>query len=208
MDYPPNSRKSAEASREPKRVEPVVSAGVTRRKKSLGKQFQNTFFNGSARMAAHYVVFSVLIPAAKDALAEAGSQGIEKLIYGEGRRKGGFRPSSGPLGYINYNQAYQQGPPRPTPGPQRGISQRARQLHDFDEILIPSRQEAEDVLERMYDILSRYEMVTVADLYRLTGLASNHTDEKWGWLDLRGSNIRRVRSTGYLLDLPEPEYLD
>lgn len=202
MDYPPNS-KAARSSTEPKRVERVVSAEATRRKKSLGKQFQNTFFGGSARQAVEYMVFNVLIPAAKDALADAGAQGIEKLIFGESRRKG---PSHGPPGYVSYNRMSQR--PGPAGMMPRQLSSRARQQHDFDEILLASRREAESVIDQMYDVLSQYEAVTVADLYTMTGLTSTHTDHKWGWTDLRGTQVRRVRNDGYLLDLPEPEFLD
>jgi hypothetical protein len=76
--------------------------------------------------------------------------------------------------------------------------------HAFDEIVISSRQEAEEVLDRMYDLISRYDAATVADLYELTGLEGTHADQKWGWEDLRGSSVGRVRGGGYLLELPEP----
>jgi len=41
----------------------------------------------------------------------------------------------------------------------------------------------------------------------LVGLAATHTDNKWGWTDLSGAGVSRIRG-GYLLDLPEPEPLD
>jgi len=49
-----------------------------------------------------------------------------------------------------------------------------------------------------------YENVSVADLYELTGVQSAHTDQKWGWVDLRGSNVERTRQGGYVIALPEP----
>jgi hypothetical protein len=87
------------------------------------------------------------------------------------------------------------------------MSQRGRAKHDFDEIVLDQRAEAEEVIDRLYDVVSRYEQATVADLYDLVGLSSTHTDHKWGWTDLRGAGVSRIRD-GYLLDLPDPEPLD
>lgn len=201
-DFPPNSRKSKEEQRP--RVEKVVSTDATRRKPGLGKQFKSTFFGGDAQTAMQYVILNVVIPAVKDLMAEAASSGIERLIYGEsrpGRRRFGG-PPSGSGGVVNY-QKMSGGAPR-----QQSISSQARARHDFDEIVLSSRSEADEVLERLYDILSQFEVATVADLYALTGIKATHTDQKWGWTDLHGSHVERLRNGGYLLDLPDPDVID
>ena len=204
--FPPNSRKAERGPRES--VERVTSATAVRRKQPLGRKFSRTFFGGDARSAVEYMIGNVLIPAAKEAIVEAASSGFEKLVYGDSRPKRGFRgPSSGPLGYVSYNRMGPQKADDRPPLP-RTLSRRARARHDFDDIVIPSRQEAEEVLDRMYDLISKYESASVADLYELTGLKSDHTDYKWGWTELRGASVGRVRGGGYLLDLPEPEYLE
>lgn len=69
-----------------------------------------------------------------------------------------------------------------------------------------TRVEAEETLTQMFDLLEKFDAVTVADLYELSGISSNYMDHKWGWTDLRGSNVTRTRQ-GYLLDLPQPEPL-
>jgi hypothetical protein len=202
-EFPPNSVRAKLESSEPdtpedKKVEPVVKGEVVRRKKPLSKRFHETFLGGDARGTAQYVVFSVLIPAAKDMLVEAGAQGIERLVYGESKR----RPSRSAPGHIAYNRMTPSDRPPPAQ-----MSRRARSRFDFDEIILQSRGEAEEVLDRMFDLLSRYDSVSVADLYELTGVQSAHTDQKWGWTDLRGSSVHRTRSGGFLLDLPEPNPL-
>lgn len=207
-NYPPNSEASKkEVPREDKNIKRVTSKEPIRRKKPLRKQFQETFVKGTAKNAAQYVVFDVLIPAARDMLAEAGSQGIERLIYGETRRRTPTPPPSGPTGVVNYGghfrSPYRMGPS----GPQRAMSRMARVRHDFDEIVLESRMEAEEVIDRLFEVVSQYGTATVADLYELVGIASTHTDNKWGWSDLRGTGVSRVRG-GYLLDLPEPQPLD
>jgi hypothetical protein len=83
----------------------------------------------------------------------------------------------------------------------------ARRNHDFDEIVLATRAEANEVIDRLFDLISKYEQATVSDLYDLVGLEAKFTDEKWGWRDMRGVQAVRVGG-GYLLDLPRPEQLD
>jgi len=200
-EFPPNS----EASK--KKIERVTSGEVTRKRKSLRKQLSETFVAGDMKTAVRYVMFDVLLPAAKDMVVEAGSAGIEKLIFGESRRRrGASSPQAGATGYVSYNR-YSGPMGSGVSTPPRAISRQSRARHDFDEIVLDSRVEAEEVIDRLFDLVSRYESATVADLYELVGLASTHTDHKWGWTDFRGSGVTRIRD-GYLLDLPDPEPLD
>lgn len=200
MDYPPNSKMKPPAPSD-KNIERVTTAEVKRKKKSLGKQFRETFVMGDAKTAMHYVVFNTLIPAAKDTMMDSVNQWLERIIFGETRSRRGSRSPLPPQhGYTNYQSIGAAA--RPQPG--RTMSNRARARHDFDEIVLESRSEAEDVLERLCDIVSQYGSASVADLYLLTGLASNHTDESWGWTTMQGANISRFRGAGYLLNLPEP----
>lgn len=205
-EFPPNSEASRKPPNRDKNVERITSKEPVTRKKSLRKQFSETFVAGDAKMAVRYVVMDVLLPAAKDMIVEAGSQGIEKLIFGESRRRGGSTsPSSGPTGYVSYNR-YSMGRSRQD-GSQRAMSRTGRSRHNFDEIILEDRSEAEEVIDRLFDLVSRYDTATVADLYELVGLPSAHTDHKWGWTELHGAGVSRIRG-GYLLDLPEPEPFD
>lgn len=199
-EFPSNSETSKKNVPNEKDISPVVSSGAVRRKKSLRRQFKETFVSGDARTAIQYVVLDVLLPAAKDMVVEAGSQGIEKLIFGESRRRGASSPQAGPTGYVSYNRMSSGR----SSGSQRAISRQGRARHNFDEIVLDQRAEAEEVIDRLFDLVSRYESASVADLYELVGLPATHTDNKWGWTELQGAGVSRIRG-GYLLDLPEPE---
>ena len=211
QDFPANSAKAKGRSEgplrdeQPKKIEQVTSAEAVRRKRGLGHQFKETFVGGSARMAFDYMVLEVVIPAIQDTLIDAFQGGVEKLIRGEGARsrRGASTSAYSSVGHVNYQGISSNKPPTT-----RTLSQRSRTRHDFGEIVIASRQEAEEVLERLYDVLSRYGSVPVADLYALTGIQSSHTDHKWGWTSLRGAKVARLRNGGFLLDLPDPEPLD
>jgi hypothetical protein len=201
------AKKDAEVS-EDKKVEKIVSGKVVRRKKPITKRFLETFIGGDdAKSVLAYVVIDVLVPAAKDMIADAVNQGFQRMLFGEGatttRRHGG-RPS-GPAGYQSYNR-FSPGS-RPPREEHRDISRRGRARHEFDEIILATRAEAEETIDRMFDLIARYEIATVADLYGLVDISGSYTDEKWGWTDMRGSRATRV-SGGYLLDLPKPEPID
>lgn len=204
-EFPPNSKRTRQ---EPKKVERVTSADAVRRKKPLGRQFRETFFGGDARTASQYVFLNVLIPSAKEMIVEVGQSMIERIVYGEhrtARRRGG--PPSGAMGHVNYRGISSGSRPDDRPPMPRSVSRQSRARHNFDEIVLSSRPDAEEVLDRMFDLLSQYEQASVADLYELVGLEVTHTDHKWGWTDLHGAHVERLRSGGYLLDLPDPEPL-
>jgi hypothetical protein len=209
-EFPPNSEVSKNRVISDKDVKRVTSGEPIRRKKSLRKQFSETFVAGDAKTAMRYVIFDVLLPAARDMIVDAGAQGVEKLIYGESRRvRGSTPPQSGPTGYVQYQRysGIMGGAASRLTSPQRTMSRQARSRHDFDEIVLETRTEAEEVIDRLFDLVSRYESASVADLYELVGLPSAHTDHKWGWTDVRGAGATRTRD-GYLLDLPEPHPLN
>ena len=198
-EFPPYSEVSKQEGEDKKDIEPITSDAI-RRKKPLRRKFSEVFIAGSARTAIGYALWEVLLPAAKDTVVEVITQGVEKLFFGESRRRGSLPPQSGPTGYVSYNRYSMQ---NRMSSPQRVISRQARARHDFDEIVLESRTEAEEVIDRLYEVISRYESATVADLYQLVGLSSSHTDYKWGWTDIRGAGVSRSRD-GYVLDLPDP----
>lgn len=197
-----NARPSQKAKEKPveKKVEKVVVSEVKRRKKPLGKRFSETFVGGDAQSVWMYVVNDVMVPAAKDMVADAVSQGIEKMLFGESR---GRARGTVAAGYTSYNKISSG----KRPDPRRDISTRARATHDFDEIILGTRAEAEQVLDQLFSIVSEYDVATVADLYEMVDQTGTFTDEKWGWTDMRGAGVTRVKG-GYLLDLPKPEYID
>lgn len=205
-DFPPNSEASKLGRTDDKNITRVTSGDAVRRKRSLRKQFLGTFIAGTPKAAFSYVLMDVLLPAAQDMVAEAFGQFGEKLFRGASRRhsSGGSTPYSGPTGFVQYNR--QTTASRLT-GPQRAMSRQARAQHNFDEIVLESRAEAEAVIDRLFDLVRQYDTASVADLYELVGFPSAHTDHKWGWTNLSGAGVSRVRG-GYLLDLPDPHPLD
>ena len=151
-----------------------------------------------------YVIYEVLIPAARNTIVDASTKGIERMMYGESairRRNLGAGPRITYNNPINRPGYRDSAPPRPTPlVPGESRSPR----HNRDDFILSSREEAELVLERMNDIIETYEVVSVADLNDLVGFPTSYVDNKWGWSYLGDVQIHQVRE-GYLINLPSAE---
>ena len=209
--FPGNSRSTREQPDEVKKVERVTTGDVIRRKPPLGRRFKDMFVSGDAQSVGGYVLMDILLPAIKDTIADMVSQGIERMLFGEARsssRRTGNRPSSG--GYVSYNRYASSTPWRSGREDRREEPRRERVKprgpHNFDDVILATRAEANEVIDRMFDMVSQYQQVTVADLYELVGISGNFTDVEWGWTDIRGAGVTRINN-GYLLDLPRPEPL-
>ena len=197
---PPNKPKKDAVPKE--KVEKVVSGEVVKRNKSLGRKFKELFFDGQFKSAAQYIVTGVLLPSLKNMVVDATTKGVERMVYGENAPR---RTPTSILDYgrpkISYNQPIermmQKG--RSVMLPDQPPIANARR--DIGEIIVASREEAELVLERLTDIVDKYEIASVADLLDLLGLPSTFVDNKWGWTSLGHSGVRQIRE-GYLLELP------
>ena len=86
------------------------------------------------------------------------------------------------------------------------MSKQSKNNHNFDEIVIQSRIEAETILDSLRLLIEKYEVATVTDLYKCVGITADFTDNDWGWYDISGAAVVRIRE-GYLVDLPGPEPL-
>lgn len=198
----------SDAAPSKEKLEKVTVNDAIKRKPPLGRRIKETFLGGDSRGVWEYVAFDVIVPAAKDMLADAVSQGVERLIFGEAKstsRRGSRGRSSGR--HTPYGASYRRGGLTPDPRGGRNMSRQARASHNFEEIVLETRGEADAVLDSLSDRIELYKMATVADLYDLVGVSGTYVDERWGWMDLRDSGITRVRS-GYLLELPRPEPVD
>lgn len=183
------------------KAEKVVTAPVIRKKKGLGTKFKEAFFGEDAKSIGEYLLWDVGVPALKNFILDGVTQGLTRALYGE---SASARRGTSTSTYTSYNRFYNSG--RNDVSTNRTMSVRARSMHDFDDIVIATRQEAENVLDTMMELLDQYSAVTVRDFYDLVGVTGSYTDDKWGWKDLRASGINRVRN-GYILDLPKPEVL-
>jgi hypothetical protein len=199
--FPSNSHKAREEKKEAKKVEKIISGKVVQRKKSLGKRLMETFVGDDISNVSFYVIHDVLIPAAKSTLSEMVQGGIELMLFGE--RKGSRTSRERGRSYVSYDkQRYNQRDER------RDVSPRNRARHNFDEVILDSRGEAEEVLSHLVDLTIDYGQASVSDLYDLVGITGSFTDNKYGWTDLSSASASIARGGGYVLHLPKTVLLD
>ena len=135
-----------------------------------------------------YIFEDIVVPAVKDIILDA----VRALLGVSGKSNKGA-----PASKVSYRSYYDRGNERNDYG-----RTRTRVGYDYDDIVLDKRDEAEDVLSRMDELISTYGMASVADLYELVGVTGNYTDNKYGWTDIRSASAIRVRD-GYLLKLPK-----
>ena len=206
--YPSNSKRVKEETSEKVEKKPevqkIVTGRVRKQKKGFFKRIGQTMFGDDTRSVGAYVLQDILIPAAKDLIVDTIRGGIEVAVYGERQSR-----NSRKGGYTHYDKvSYRSGDrDRDRERDRREVSRSARARHDFDDIVLDSRGEAEDVRIHLLDLCDEYGQATVADFYDLVGVTSSFTDNKYGWTDLRSASVSRVRD-GYLINLPRTELLD
>ena len=203
-EYKANSHRVREEQKtkeivERKKLEPIAK-GKTK-KKSEVKKFADVFIAEDVTSVKEYVINDVLIPAAKKAISDIITNGIDMILYGEARG----RDRRGNGSKVSYTKYYDRERDRDYDRSRSRTTRRS--VYDYDDIILDTRGEAEEVLNRMDDLIDTYDIVSVADLYDLVGIQGNYTDNKYGWTNLRNATVQRVRD-GYLLKLPKALPLD
>lgn len=201
-EFPGNSNSTPPAG-EPRKAERVVTSEVKSRRKPMGKRLRDALIGGDSKSALQYAISTVVIPHVKDLLSEAANELIQQLVFGESR---GRSTRSRTAGHVNYNRL-SSSTRRPTSSVRDSRETITLRRREEEELIFDSRVDAQNVLEAMNEFLEEYHLVSVADLKAMIDKTSTHTDHKWGWEDLQGSEIRMTRG-GYLLILPKTVPLD
>ena len=200
-DYKANSHKAKaeEKSEEKKEITKVVNGRVTAKKKSGIDKVKNTFISEDAQNIKSYVLMDVLVPAVKKAVSDIVTNGIDMILYGE---TGRTKKKSSIANYVSYRSYSDRD--RRDEGRYSDVRSRS---YSYDDIILESRREAEEVLNRMNEIIDTYGVVSVGDLYDLVGVTGSYTDNKYGWSNIRNAEPVRVRD-GYMLKLPKALAID
>jgi hypothetical protein len=205
------SRKSEKDEPRKKEIQRVTKGQAIQRKKPLYKRFKETFTGDDQVGVFEYVMLDVLIPGIKDIVADVATTAIETSLFGgDVRPRSRRRHGRGGGGYTSYNRMSDRRDSgrRDRDRDDDRRDRRRDRGHEQREYIVPTRHEADDVLDTMIECLSKYDSVSKRDLLSMIGEPHNFTDEDWGWTDLRGARVHRIGRDGYLIDLPRPEPLD
>ena len=215
MNFPSNSLKSRlqqapEPETDPRpKLEKIVEGTVTPQKKTWTKRVLGMIIAEDARNLGPYILNDVLVPALKDMMFDMVQSAASKTFGVDIRRPTATSPTRFVSGqpssnrqfvtpHTNYNAASRPAATRPP----SGISPVAAAGFSFEDLAFEDRGQAERVLDRMQELVSEYEVVSVSELYDLVGISADFIHQKWGWFDLRGTQVTRSRSGGYILALP------
>lgn len=197
--YKPNSNKYKAAHKEPieeKKIEKVVTGTVIKKKNGVRK-LADTFISEDVANVKSYVLMDILVPAIKKAVSDIVTDGIDMILYGGENNRRSRNRDNNRVSYVSYSDYSKRDDRRP----------RRPSGYSYDDIILDSRSEAEEVLIQMNELLDRYSVVSVADLYDLVGITGNYTDNKYGWTQLRSADVIHVRD-GWLLKLPRAMLID
>lgn len=199
VSLPGNTDKAKEGASPEKKV--IAKAKV--QKKSAIKEALRTFFAQDLPEIAEHLVIDVAIPAAKNAITDMVTQGIQQLLYGEvdPRR----RPSSG---YTSYSRSSHSDRSRGYYESRRTERREPRQPKptNVEDLVFDTRGDAVDVIEFIAETIEQYGQVSVADLMSSVGIQPRYTDERWGWTITDAFEIRQIRE-GWLISADRPEPL-
>lgn len=195
MDVKPNSNRfeseKKETAIEKKKVEKVASGKI--RRKSEAKKITDIFISEDAHNVKNYILLDVLVPAVKKALSDVVKNGIDMILYGStASNRDTSRASK-----ISYRSYYDN------PETHRTSGSRIKNSCDYDDIVFESRGEAEEVLEKMDELIETYGAASILDFYEFAGITTDYTYNKYGWTDVHTAKVVRVSGDGYMIRLPK-----
>lgn len=199
-NLPDNSHKHREEAKVPqapagKRAEKIVQ-GRVKTKKNSGRQLMSMFISEDAGNIGEYLLRDIVAPAIKKAFYDVIVNGLDITLWGMRGGSSGRRPTADKVSYTDYSRSGSR-----DNRDRDGGRNRTSSGYSYDDIVLDTRGEAEAVIARMDEIMDEYNIVRVADLYDLVGVTGEHTDNNYGWTNIRNAEVERVRD-GYRIKMP------
>ena len=203
IEYRSNSHKSkgeetATSGNDRQKLEKVVTGPVKVKKKGELSRIKDGFISDEASNVWKNILVDAVVPTAQRAISDLFRNGVDILLYclfGDSARTSSKKPGD----HVAYTSFYDR--KREDDRRYSGGSV-TRAGYSFDDIVLDSRGEAEEVLSHLDDIIATYGVARVADLYDLVGVTGNYTDNNYGWTNIRNAEAVRTRDGGYMLKLP------
>jgi hypothetical protein len=194
-EYPSN--RSTKPNQQRRRVDPVVSGGVTYRRSTAG----------NIRKVGNGLFEEIIMPAVKEMIFSFFSSGARMLIFGDDQD--GYRAS--PRGRQSYNSRY-----RPQSRAQSNIRsvrraapvEQSPPLEGYQDVVFANLDDARGVLGQLQNLILDYGNATLGDFYNLAGIgAPNYTYQRYGWTDLTGVRVETYHD-GHVIALPDLEFFN
>lgn len=200
-EYKSNSDKSKRAAQQAetqKLPTKKVISGKAKLKKSNTGKVKELFIASDGTTVKDYIVHDIVIPTIKKTLYDILVNGLGLTLFGDAK---GNRPNSGSsISYVKYYDDRYGRNDYVTP------SYRARTGYSYSDVVVDTKAEAEELLDRLVEMINNYGKASVLDLYDLAGLRTYNTDDNYGWTrsDIRDARIVRDFN-GWCLKMPRPQ---
>lgn len=190
------------------KIAPVTKAKIPKEKSGF-KKFSDAFLPRSDVSIGDFLIQDIIVPAIKRGITSI----VDILLYG--------RPASG--NYYNYTNnpitgsrvSYKDYKSMSTAASkyQQTMNQRStRQSYNFEDAIIPTRQEASDALNRMQEVLDVWGKVRVTEWCNIISIPVDYTLHSYGWTEIGNPKIvpvGRNEEDGFrIVGLPKIKLLD
>lgn len=185
------------------KLEPVVTGETKAKKKNFfEKTGDELIAQKDGSVVRGYLFKDIFIPTLKRLTSELVTGAVNMLLYGDSAPSARAQQSSNP--YVSYSSRYSVKPPQLKQNTVSGLD-----VFSFEKIMFSSKTDALAVLDQMYELLSTYQLVRVAQFYDLSNyITDNPQANKFGWMDLSGAEVVSDYGGGYFIKLPKPYPID
>ena len=201
MNLPSNSDASKQAAESKKDIKPV-SNGRVERKHQFFKRTLEVFSGKNLEASADDVIENVIVPALWDLLRESVHALWDRILD-----KSEDAPRTS---YRSQNSHQQTNNGNYVPYGSASASKRSNlgRRGDFiDTVYFSSRQQADDVIKALNDIMDgdKDHWVSVEDFCSIANIKgdTNYMNSNWGWNDLSSVKVRHTLNGEYWLTLPK-----
>lgn len=199
-NYTNNSHKYKEKQRleaeEKAKVEKVVKGSVVVKENKV-KKFADVFFAEDINSVKSHIIMDVIIPAIKKTLSDVITDSAQMIFFGK-RYSGSSNARHVSYSSFSDDRRYSSYTDRPATE-KRGLN--------YDDLIFETRSDANEVLDRMGEMVSTYGVVSVADMYDAAGVTCDYTLNRYGWTSIRNAEVVHGYN-GYLIKLPRALPID
>lgn len=186
---------------------PVANAEVKER--SALQKASRSFFAEDFNKVARYVGKEIILPSVKRLIFDVFSDGLGALLWGTDSRKGKGDKFASYYGGSNRGSMYwQSGNSNNGPRTQQASSRVSGTGYDSEMYIVPSRGDAEYIIDSLKEELGSYPSVPIASLYKMLKRDPQPVDFNYGWTNLSGIDFRRLANGEFEIITPRVEPLN
>lgn len=201
-----DKRDGSKAESKRKKVEKVTRGKVVQRKPPWTRRMAEAFGAREGQGIFDYILCDIIIPATKNMIIDSISDGVA-MAFGEAPRRRRSRSRDRGTRYDYDRVSYRDDDRRDDRYSDRRRARESSKVRDYEDLLFTSKDDADDVISKLVDLIDQTGEASVLDLYEAAGVdAPDYAVGNYGWFKLGSAYPRRVRD-GYVLDLPKPQVL-